>query len=67
MKHNQSASQTTQRAVEALSWKTAQRDDNSIARQIYDDEEIDSMHALGATTLVDELFFRYQGRNRVIR
>ncbi len=43
--------------MEALSWKVAQRNDEAIAHQIYKGEEIDSMHALGSTTLVDELFY----------
>ena len=56
MKKKQLVLDATQYAKDALSWQTAQRDDEEIARQIYEGEEIDSMHALGATTLVDELF-----------
>lgn len=57
MKITQSAKEATQHAVEVLSWKSAQRDDDAVARQIYEGGEIDSMHALGSTTLVDELFY----------
>lgn len=57
MKYKQSAKEATQHAAEVLSWKTANRDDEGVACQIYEGEEIDSMHALGATTLVDELFY----------
>lgn len=57
MKHKQSVKESTQHAAEALSWKSAQRDDEAVATQIYKGVEIDSMHALGSTTLVDELFY----------
>lgn len=57
MRYKQSAKEATQHAVEVLSWNSAQRDDERVATQIYEGGEIDSMHALGSTTLVDELFY----------
>ena len=57
MRDKQSVKESTQHATEALSWRTAQRNDNAIAAQIYAGNEIDSMHALGSTTMVDELFY----------
>ena len=57
MRKNQDLSVLKDHAVKCLSWKTATRDDNAIAKEVYDTKSMDAVYGLTDITLVDELFY----------
>jgi hypothetical protein len=57
MRKKQDLSVLKDHAVKCLSWKTATRDDNAIAKEVYDTKSMDAVYGLTDITLVDELFY----------
>lgn len=57
MRKKQDIAQCKEHAVNCLSWKTAQRNDAEVAKEVYNTKTMDAVHGIGDVTLVDELFY----------
>ncbi len=57
LKKKQDIAQCKEHAVNCLSWKTAQRNDTEVAKEVYDTRRMDAVYGMGDITLVDELFY----------
>jgi hypothetical protein len=57
MRKKQSLSECKEHAVKCLSWKTTQRDDKAVAKELHESKTMDAVYTLEDVTLVDELFY----------
>lgn len=56
MVHKQDAEGVRRRLIDQLSWRAAERNDQEVARAIYDREELDGVYGLNETGLLDEFW-----------